>query len=67
MTKKISKKEIELGTKIEMEHTPKKRIAKIIAMDHLREFPNYYSRGLIPMEKKLKKLQKRNKGGMKIK
>ena len=57
----ISKKELKLGTKIEMEHTRSKRIAKKIACDHLREFPKYYSKGLIPMERRLKKLQRRTK------
>lgn len=56
---KISKKELKIGTKIEMEHTTSKRIARVIATDHLREFPNYYTKGLIPMERKLKKLQKK--------
>ena len=32
-----------------------KSVAKKIATDHLCEFPKYYSKGLIPMEKKLKK------------
>lgn len=59
MAPKINKKELRLGTKIEMEHTTSKRIAGIIATDHLKEFPNYYTKGLIPMERKLKKLQKK--------
>lgn len=50
------KKELKLGSKIEMEHTKSKRLATKIAKDHLREFPNYYTKGLVPMEKKLKKL-----------
>ena len=56
---KISKKELKLGTPIEMEHTTSKKKAKYIAAQHLCEFPNYYSVGLIPMEKRLKKLQGR--------
>ena len=54
------KKELEIGTKIEMEHSklfPKhlqKQMAKEIAKNHIDEFPCYYSKGLIPMEKKLK-------------
>jgi len=57
ITKKchISPKEVKLGTPIEMEHTTSKRKATIIAKQHLCEFPNYYSKGLIPMEKRLKK------------
>ena len=48
--------EIELGIKIEMEHTKDKAVAREIAMDHIFEFPDYYSNkeaGLIAMEKKL--------------
>jgi len=58
---KYSAKELKIGTKIEMEHTNSKRLATKIAKDHLREYPNYYTKGLLPMEKKLKKL----KGGKK--
>jgi len=36
-------KEIEVGTKIEMEHTDSKVKAKEIAMDHIAEFPDYYT------------------------
>lgn len=53
--KKFNPKELRLGTKIEMEHTTNPRKAKFIAMQHLTEFPKYYSRGLIPMEKRLKR------------
>jgi hypothetical protein len=52
---KISKKELRLGTPIEMEHTNSRRKAAHIARQHLCEFPNYYSHGLIPMEKRLSK------------
>jgi hypothetical protein len=55
------KKELKLGSKIEMEHTKSKRLATKIAKDHLREFPNYYTKGLIPLERKLRKLNKRKK------
>ena len=55
------KNELKIGTKIEMEHKnlfPKdkqREMAKKIAQNHINEFPCYYSKGLIPMEKKLKK------------
>ena len=60
ITKKcnISKKELKLGIPIELEHTTSKRKAKHIASQHLCEFPNYYSKGLLPMERKLKRMQK---------
>jgi hypothetical protein len=48
------KKEIDLGTKIEMEHTESKEEAKRIAMDHIFEFSDYYSDpmfGIIAIEK----------------
>ena len=48
------KKEIKLGQKIELEHTKSKKFAIKIAKDHLKEFPCYYSKGLIPMERRLK-------------
>ena len=35
--------QIEKGKKIEMEHTNDKELAKEIAMDHLEEFPTYYT------------------------
>jgi len=57
---KISKKELKLGILIEMEHTTSKKKAKHIAMQHLCEFPSYYSKGLVPMERRLKQLQQRN-------
>ena len=60
--KECSKKEeIKLGINIEMEHArlfPKnlqKNMAKEIAKDHIEEFPCYYSKGIIPMEKKLRR------------
>ena len=58
---KYIKKELKIGSRIEMEHTKSKRLAMKIAKDHLREFPNYYTRGLLPMERKLKRLGRRMK------
>jgi hypothetical protein len=51
-------KELKIGTKIEMEHTKNPNYARKIASDHLKEFGCYYSKGLIPMEKRLSKLKK---------
>jgi hypothetical protein len=56
-------KELKLGENIELEHAknfPKskqKLMARKIAKDHIKEFPCYYSKGLIPLEKKLTKLK----------
>ncbi|MBD3227000.1 MAG: hypothetical protein GF329_02345 [Candidatus Lokiarchaeota archaeon] len=35
-------KQLEMGIKVEMEHTSDPEIAKEIAMDHLKEHPRYY-------------------------
>jgi hypothetical protein len=51
----ISSKELKLGIPIEYEHTKSKRVATRIAKQHICEFPTYYSKGLIPMELKLKR------------
>lgn len=48
------KSQIEIGKKIEMEHTHKKELAEEIAMDHIAEIPDYYTR-LKNMEKEAKK------------
>lgn len=58
---RYSKQELKIGSRIEMEHTKSKRLATKIAKDHFREFPNYYTKGLVPMEKKLKKLGRKTK------
>jgi len=50
-----------LGTKIELEHTKRRFIARKIASDHLKEFPTYYTDGLIPMEKRLKRMKVKHK------
>jgi len=58
------KKELALGGKIEMEHAslfPKKlqkKMARKIAEQHISEFECYYTKGLLPMEKGLRKLEK---------
>jgi hypothetical protein len=37
-------KQIEIGTKVEFEHTSDKKQAKITALQHLDELPNYYTK-----------------------
>lgn len=54
---KFNPKELKLGIKVEYEHSNSKRVATRIAKQHLCEFPHYYSKGLIPMEKKLNKMK----------
>ena len=41
---KSLKKQLEMGMKVEMEHTDNEKKAKEIAMDHLWEDPKYYSK-----------------------
>jgi len=43
-------KELEMGIKVEMEHTVCPEISRRIALDHLTEIPDYYTR-LAKMEK----------------
>lgn len=56
-------KELKIGMKIEMEHAklfPKnlrKSMVRAIAKDHISELPCYYSKGIIPMEKRLRGLK----------
>jgi hypothetical protein len=54
----FSKKELSIGVPIEMEHTNNPKVAERIAKQHLCEFPNYYSKGLLPMEKRLREIIK---------
>ena len=49
---------MEMGVKVEMEHTNDKDIAMEIAHDHLFEFPDYYT-ALEEMEERLKKKWKK--------
>jgi len=48
------KNQLEIGLKVEMEHTDDKEKAREIVMDHLFEFSDYYDR-LMKMEKKAEK------------
>lgn len=41
--------QLSIGVKIEMEHTTNPDVAKKIALDHLSEIPDYYTR-LVKME-----------------
>lgn len=50
-------KELELGIKVEMEHTDDPKVAIEIAKDHLCEFPTYYTE-LDKMEQSLKDKEK---------
>lgn len=54
VSKSSIEKQIDMGEKIEMEHVDDEVLAKEIAMDHLEEIPDYYTR-LKKMEKEAKK------------
>lgn len=71
MAKKINKKELERGAKVEMEHAETikkymrknvsvKTVAKSISRDHLNESPDYYKK-LARMEKLFKDKDKKKK------
>lgn len=49
----IDPEQLNMGIKIEMEHTKNKAVSIKIALDHLAEFGNYYT-GLAEMEAKLR-------------
>jgi len=55
---KINKEQLNMGIKVEMEHTTNPKKAKKIALDHLNEFCGkpYYTE-LKKMENKLRKLK----------
>lgn len=38
------KKQLGKGIQVELEHTNDKNVAKEIALDHLNELPNYYTK-----------------------
>lgn len=48
----FNKNQLEIGTKIELEHTNSPEIAKRIAKDHLEESPRYYTE-LVKLESRL--------------
>ena len=48
----FDQEELDMGVRVEMEHTDDKELSKDIAKDHLEEFPNYYTE-LKKMEDKL--------------
>lgn len=50
----VDEDELKMGIKVEMEHTTNPAIARRIALDHLSELPDYYTR-LAKMEEEGKK------------
>lgn len=54
---KYNKRELKLGTKMELEHTNIRSKAIKIAKDHLKDYPKYYSE-MIHAKKKFTKRKK---------
>jgi hypothetical protein len=50
--KDLDPKQLEMGLKVEMEHTGDKNVAREIALDHLTEDPQYYSKLKVMESKK---------------
>lgn len=44
VTVPMLKRQLRIGSKVEQEHTDNSRIARKIAADHIKEFPDYYTR-----------------------
>lgn len=55
--KEFNQTQLRAGTRIELEHTKNKSVAKTIAKAHLMEHPDYY-KALRKMETQLKKKKK---------
>lgn len=54
-------KQLEIGTKIELEHTKDEKKARQIAKQHLCEYPDYY-KSLVKMEEKLEETKPETEG-----
>jgi hypothetical protein len=57
----FDKKQLNMGVKVEREHTDDPKKALEISMDHLTEFPGEYYTALDEMEKKLEKKKEKSK------
>ena len=57
----LLQKQLQMGMKVEMEHTNDKKIAREVAMDHLYENPKYYSK-LTKMEKEIDEMDSGSSG-----
>jgi hypothetical protein len=50
----VDARQLAIGTEVELEHTRSRAVARKIALDHLHELPDYYTR-LIKMEERAKR------------
>ena len=41
---RVSLMQLEIGTEVELEHTKDRKVARCIALAHLQELPDYYTR-----------------------
>lgn len=57
--KKIDPREIAAGTRHEMEHTKDRKVARQIALDHLKEHPLYYR--ILPMAEQMMSLEEQKR------
>ena len=57
-TCQMNRKQLKMGEHVELEHTSNPLIARRIAADHLKEFPDYYTR-LGKMEREAKSFWKK--------
>ena len=53
----FNQEQLRIGIKVEMEHTKNSWVAKLIAKDHLMEFPLYYTH-LLEMEQELENIKR---------
>jgi hypothetical protein len=62
----LKKSELDMGRKVEMEHTDDPKEAEKIAMDHLKEDPHYYTKlgEAMPKEKKIMSDKTKEAGAM---
>jgi hypothetical protein len=63
-TSDVCPKELKMGIKVEREHSSDPKVQKEIALDHLTEFPKYYT-ALAKMERELKKQSEVNYADLK--
>lgn len=58
--KGVDKKDFARGMRIELEHTKDKKVARAIAVAHVKEFKNYYNKqyGLPALERRLNKMKR---------
>jgi len=59
----FNKRQLDMGVEVEMEHTDDRDLSKDITMDHLQEYPTYYTE-LDEMERKLEEKKPAQRRGL---